>query len=167
MGPCGQEHRSGPDGSPCFCRPHFQPFCPLPPRRPNHDICVRSCLASVRGRKPLDRISFLRFKDRFLPWSWLGLRTALTGSPVDVAVSGLRCVMSSMSRCYGRVVQLRQLPTPRYHDAVAFAYRRVNVPPDGDLHPAVCTPSQAHERGPLVRTPKPLVWPSIKGYGAR
>src|SRR5439155_25965695 len=29
----------------------------------------------------------------------------------------------------------------------AFGYRRVNVPPDGDFHPAVWTPSQAHERG--------------------
>ena len=55
--------------------------------------------------------------------------------------------MFDMSRYYGRVVHLRQLPTSCRHDAVAFGYRRVNVPPDGDLHPAVCTPSQAHERG--------------------
>src|SRR5205823_13651196 len=48
---------------------------------------------------------------------------------------------------YGRVVHLRQLPTSCCHDAVAFGYRRVNVSPDGDFHPAVWTPSQAHERG--------------------
>src|SRR5438477_10164469 len=78
--------------------------------------------------------------------SWRGLRTALAGSPVGVAESGLRCVMFDMSRYYGRVVHLRQLPTSCRHDAVAFGYRRGNVPPDGDLHPAVCTPSQAHER---------------------
>jgi hypothetical protein len=39
------------------------------------------------------------------------------------------------------------VPTPCCHDAVAFGYRRVNVPPDGDFHPAVCTPPQAHKRG--------------------
>jgi len=55
--------------------------------------------------------------------------------------------MFDMSRCYGRVVHLRQLSTSCCHDAVAFGYRRVNVPPDGDFHPAVWTPSQAHERG--------------------
>src|SRR5205823_1123740 len=82
--------------------------------------------------------------------SWRGLRTALAGSPVGVAESGLRCVMFDMSRYYGRVVHLRQLPTSCRHDAVAFGYRRVNVPPDGDLHPAVCTPSQAHERRRLA-----------------
>src|SRR5438477_13112067 len=57
--------------------------------------------------------------------------------------------MFDMSRYYGRVVLLRQLPTSCRHDAVAFGYRRVNVPPDGDLHPAVCTPSQAHRRGEI------------------
>ena len=64
-----------------------------------------------------------------------------------MAESGLRCVMFFKSRCYGRVVHLGQLPTSCCHDAVAFDYRRVNVPPDGDFHPAVETPSQAHERG--------------------
>jgi len=63
-----------------------------------------------------------------------------------LAESGLRCVILLMSRCYGQVVHFRQLPTPCYHDAVAFGYRRVNVSPDGDSHPAGCTPSQAHER---------------------
>ena len=58
--------------------------------------------------------------------------------------------MFVMPHCYGRVVHLRQLSTSCYHDAVAFGYRRVNVPPDGDLHPAVSTPSQAHERDVYV-----------------
>ncbi len=48
---------------------------------------------------------------------------------------------------YGQVVHLQQLSTPCYHGAVAFGFRRVNVPPGGDFHPAMCTPSQAHERG--------------------
>lgn len=69
LGPCGQEHRSGPDGSPCLSRPHFQPFCPQPPRRPNHDICFRSLFLSVRGRRPLDRVSVTILKD----CSFLGL----------------------------------------------------------------------------------------------
>ena len=54
--------------------------------------------------------------------------------------------MFIMSPHYGRVVHFRLLPTPCCHDAVAFGYRRVNFPPDGDFHPIVCTPSQAHER---------------------
>ena len=159
FGPCGHERRSGPVGSPCLSRPHFQPFCPHPPCRPDHDICVRPRLLSVRGRWPADRVSLRRPKESFLRGSWLRLRAALTGSPVGMAVSGLRCVMSYMSRCYGRVIHLRQLPTSCCHDAVAFGYRRVNVPPDGDLHPAVCTPSQAHERrrpaGEFRSTPTP------------
>src|SRR5207253_4275554 len=163
LGPCGQEHRSGPGGSPCLSRPHFQPFCPQPPHRPNHDICARSRSLSVRGRRPLDRVPGQRLKDCFLPGSWRGLRSALTGSPVGVAVSGLRCVMSSMSRCYGRVVHLRQLSTSCCHNAVAFGYRRVNVPPDGDLHPAVCSPSQAHE--PRLSNPPQLTMTLTRSLG--
>jgi hypothetical protein len=56
-----------------------------------------------------------------------------------------------MSRCYGRVVHFRLLPTPCCHGAVAFRFRRVNVSPDRDFHPAVCTPSQARARGPPAR----------------
>ena len=144
FGPCGHEHRSSPDGSPCLSRAHVQPFCPQPPHRPNHGICVRSRFLSARGRWPEDRTSVGKSKDAFLLGSWLRLRSLLASSPVGVAESGLRCAMSLMSRYYGRVVHLRQLSTPCCHDAVAFGYRRVNVPPDGDSHPAVCTHSQAH-----------------------
>ncbi len=94
-----------------------------------------------------------RQREGFPQGSWRGLRTALAGSPVGMAESGLRCVLFDRSRRYGRVVHLRQLSTPCGHDAVAFGYRPVNVRPDGDLHPAVCTPPQAHER----RTPVRLV----------
>jgi hypothetical protein len=52
-----------------------------------------------------------------------------------------------MSRRHERVVHLWQLSTSGCPDVVAFSSRRVNVPPDGDLHPAVWSPSQAHERG--------------------
>jgi len=74
-----------------------------------------------------------------------------------MAESSSLCVMSSMSRRYGRVVHLRQLSTPCCHDAVAFGYRRVNVPPDRDFHPAGCALSQAHER----RLPAGLAQPDI------
>src|SRR6266550_2686263 len=144
FGPCGHERRSGPGGSPCLSRPHFQPFCPQPPRRLCHGICARSRSVSARGRRPVDLASLRRLKESFLLGSWPGLRSALAGSPVGAAESGLLCVMSLMSRHYGRVVHLRQLPTSCCHDAVAFGFRRVNVPPDRDFHPAVCTPSQAH-----------------------
>src|SRR5439155_9400426 len=65
-----------------------------------------------------------------------------------------RVYVVSCSTCHAitdGVVHLRQLSTSCRHGAVAFGYRRVNVPPDGDLHPAVCTPSQAHERGSVSR----------------
>ena len=112
-------------------------------------MCARSRFRSVRGRWPVDQVSLRRPKDSFLRGPWPRLRSALTGSPVGMAVSGLRCLMSYMSRCYGRVVHLRQLSTSCCHDAVAFGYRRVNVPLDGDFHPAVCTPSQPRS-GPAV-----------------
>src|SRR5213078_4831450 len=152
FGHTGHEHRSGPDGSPCLPRPHLQPFCPQPPRRPSHGICARSRFGSARGRWPVDPALGREQREQFPSRSWRGLRTALAGSPVGVAESGLRCVMFDMSRYYGRVVHLRQLSTSCRHGAVAFGYRRVNVPPDGDLHPAVCTPSQAHERARLGRS---------------
>jgi hypothetical protein len=98
--------------------------------------------------QPEDPAFERRQREDFPRGSWHGLRTALAGSPVGAAESGSRCVMSGMSRCYGRVVHLRQLSTSCCHDAVAFGCRPVNVRPDGDLHPAVWTPSQTHERGP-------------------
>src|SRR5205823_8327213 len=140
--------------SPWLPRPHLQPFCPQPPRRPSHGICSRSRFCSARGRWPEDPALGPEQREQLPRRSWRGLRTALAGSPVGVAESGLRCVMFDMSRYYGRVVHLRQLSTSCRHDAVAFGYRRVNVPPDGDLHPAVCTPSQAHERGLYAASPE-------------
>jgi len=151
FGPVGPERRSGPGGSPCLPRPHFQPFCPQTPGRPSHGICARSPFLSCRDRRPEDLTPFSGSKESFLLGSWRGLRSARAGSPVGAAESGLLCVISYRSRRYGRVVHLRQLSTPSCHDAVAFGFRRVNVPSDGDLHPAVCTPSQAHSGGPLGR----------------
>jgi hypothetical protein len=158
-----------PNGSPCFSRAHFHPFRPQPPCRPPPNISVRSPFSSVREVAPLNPGALAPQRD-FLPLgSGTGLRTALAGSPVGLAESGSRCAISFMSPCYGPVVHLRQLPTPCRHDAVAFGYRRVNVPPDRDSHPAVCTPSQAHERRPpsiqhsqalLVRFPPLLSWTS-------
>ena len=145
FGPCGQERRSGPSGSPCLWRPHVPPFRPHPPGRPSPGISFRSRFLSARDCPPVDP-AVLRWQRETLPQgSWPGLRTGLAGSPVGLAESGSRCVRVARSRCYGPVVHLRQLSTPCHHDAVAFGYRRVNVPPDGDFHPAVCSPSHAYE----------------------
>jgi hypothetical protein len=172
FGPCGHERPSGPGGSPCLPRPHFQPFCPQPPRRPSHGICARSPFVSARGRRPMDPASARRLKESFLPGSWPGLRTALAGSPVGAAESGSLCVISCMSRRYGRVVHFRQLSTPYRYGAVAFGFRRVNGPPDGDLHPVVCTPSQAHECArpraqPAYKHPIAVSVPGITFYALR
>ena len=145
FGPLGHERRSDPEGSPCLSRTHVQPFCLQPPAAPATSF-VLFTLPSVRGRTPENLASGWRPKDAVLLGSWRELRTALAGSLVGKAESSSLCVMSFMSRHYGRVVHLRQLSTPCCHDAVAFGYRRVNIPPDGDSHPAVCAPSQAHER---------------------
>ena len=146
FGPCGHERRSDPEGSPCLSRPHFQPFCSQPLHHPSPGISVRP------------RFILLGSASHWTLWL-----SATEGCPPLQVVTGAshsaRRLASRCSRigftlccshCYGRVVHLRQLPTPCCHDAVAFGYRRVNVPPDGDFHPAVCTPSQAHERRHLV-----------------
>jgi len=86
-------------------------------------------------------------KTRF---AWVPFGTALAGWPVGAAESGSRCVLSGMARGYGRVVQLRQLPTPCGHDAVAFGSRPVNDRPGGDFHLAEWTPSQAYECARLL-----------------
>ena len=156
FGPCGHERRSVPGGSPCLSRPHFQPFRPQPPNRLPPDISVRSPFLSVRKGRPFDPATARSQRESFPLGFGSGLRTAVAGSPVGMAESGSRCVMGFMSRCYGPVVHLRQLSTPCRHDAVAFGYRRVNVPPGRDSRPAVCTPSQAHERGrPRPRQVRP------------
>ena len=161
FGPVGHEHRSDPGGSPCLSRPPFPPLRPHPPRRPSHRIGARSRFLSAGGRKPENPARRQRdnlphgswpglgfpCKTRF---AWVPLGTALAGWPVGAAESGPRCVLSGMARGYGRVVQLRQLPTPCGHDAVAFGSRPVNDRPGGDFHPAMWTPSQAHECGGLL-----------------
>ena len=145
----------GPLGSPCLPRPHFQPFCSQPPHRPNLGICFGSLFVSARGRRPEDPVRQGGQREMLPLGFWPGLRTALAGSPVGVAESDLLCVMFNMSPHYGRVVHFRLLPTPCCHDAVAFGYRRVNFPPDGDFHPTMCTPSQAHERARPRAQPSP------------
>src|SRR5271157_4246712 len=151
FGPRGHERPSVPGGPPCLSRTHFQPFCLQPPRHPSHGIRARSRLLSARSRTPGDRTSLPRPKELLLPGSWRELRSALAGSLVGIAESSSLCVMSVMSRRYGRVVHLRQLSTPCHHGAVAFGFRRVNVPPGRDFHPAVWAPSQAHERAAFPR----------------
>ena len=101
FGPCGHEHPSDPGGSPCFSRPHLQPFCPQPPHRPSPGIWLRSPLLSARDRQPLDPVSAQGQRELFPHGLWPELRSALAGSPVGVAESGLRCVMCFRSRCYG------------------------------------------------------------------
>jgi hypothetical protein len=147
FGPCGHELRSGPDGSPCLSRPHFQPFCPQPPHRPNHGICSCSLFLSARGRTPVNLLPLRGRRESFPLGSWRGLRSAIAGSPVGMAESDSRCAIFIMSLCYGRVVHLRQLPTPCCHDAVAFGFRQVNLCLTGTFTPLCSTHSQAHDRG--------------------
>lgn len=144
FGPCGHEPRSVPGGSPCLARTHVQPFCSQPLHRLSPGISVRSRFLSARGCQPADPLALRREREFFPCRSWPGLRNSAR------RLAG-RCSRIGFTLCwsrrYGRVVHLRRLSTPRCHGAVAFGYRRVNVPPDGDFHPAVCTISQAHERG--------------------
>jgi hypothetical protein len=144
FGPCGHEPRSVPGGSPCLSRTHVQPFCSQPLHRPSPGISVRSRFISARVCQPADPVTLQQQREYFPSRSWPGLRNRARRLAGRCSRIGFTLCWS---RCYGRVVHLRQLPTPCCHDAVAFGYRRVNVPPDGDFHPAVCTPSQAHERG--------------------
>ncbi len=142
FGPCGHELRSVPGGSPCLSRPHVQPFCPQPLHRLRPGLSARSRLGSARDCQPADPLALRREREFFPCRSWPGLRNRTRRLASRCSRIGFTLCWS---HCYGRVVHLRQLPTPCCHDAVAFSYRRVNVPPDRDFHPAVCTPSQAHE----------------------
>ena len=144
FGPCGHELRSVPGGSPCLSRTHVQPLCSQPLHRPSPGILVRSRFVSARVCQPADPVAWRPQREVFPCRSWPGLRISARRLAGRCSRIGFTLCWS---HCYGRVVHLRQLPTPCCHDAVAFGYRRVNVPPDGDFHPAVCTPPQAHERG--------------------
>jgi hypothetical protein len=91
---------------------------PVTLRRFGDDFALASSLFAPRQRSQF-LLQFLKALSFTLSLgSWL--RTALAGSPDGMAESGLRCVISSMSHYYGRVVHLRQLPTPCCHDAVAL-----------------------------------------------
>jgi hypothetical protein len=145
--PLGHEHRSVPQRVSLLSsstRPTV--LSPITRPSPSRHFSPSTLFLWPEGqtRRPCDRGIT---EGHFPPGFGSGLRAALAGSPVGLAESGSRCAMFLRSRCYGPVVHLRLLPTPCCHDAVAFNYRRVNVPPDRDFHPAVRTPSQAHERG--------------------
>jgi len=88
FGPCDHEHRSVPGGSPGLLHPHFQPFCPQPPRHPSHGICARSRFASVRGRMPVNPALARGQREFFPPGLGQGLRSASAGSPVGAARIG-------------------------------------------------------------------------------
>jgi hypothetical protein len=80
-------------GSSCLSRPPFPPFCPQPSRRPSHGIGARSRLVFTHGRRP-ENPAFRGWpREDFPQGPWRGLRTALAGSPVGAAESGLRGVM--------------------------------------------------------------------------
>ena len=125
-------------------RTHVQPFCPQPLHRLRPGISARSRFLSARDCQPADPVTLRQQRECFPSRSWPGLRNSARRLASRCSRIGFTL---SLSRRYGRVVHLRQLPTPCCHDAVAFGFRRVNVPPDRDFHPAVCTPSQAHARG--------------------
>lgn len=117
------------------------------PSVPNHGICSCSLFLSARGRTPVNLLPLRGRRESFPLGSWRGLRSAIAGSPVGMAESDSRCAIFIMSLCYGRVVHLRQLPTPCCHDAVAFGFRQVNLCLTGTFTPLCSTHSQAHDRG--------------------
>ena len=113
-----------------------------PPPQPRHLVPFRLCFCSGLSASGPSRLAAT---EGLLPSrSWLRLRNS--ARRLAGRCSRIRFTLCC-SLCYGRVVHFRQLPTPCCHDAVAFGFRRVNVPPDGDFHPAMCTPPQTHERG--------------------
>ena len=123
FGPCGPELRSGPGGSPCLSRTHVQPFCSQPLHRPSPGILIRSRFRSARVCQPADPVAWQQQRECFPSRSWPGLRNSARRLAGRCSRIGFTLCLS---RCYGRVVHLRQLSTPCYHDAVAFSYRRVN-----------------------------------------
>jgi hypothetical protein len=149
FGPCDHEHRSDPGGSPCLLRPHFQPFRPQPLRHPSHGICSGSLfllpVTASHGTLP----SFQGRGSLFPHGCCHGLCTASAGSPVGAAESGSRRVII-LSTLLRMDCSPPAAATSCCHDAAAFGFRRVNFPPDGDLHPAVWTPSQAHACPPAA-----------------
>ena len=161
FGPRGHEHRSVSRRVSlllsCSLPTVPSPTTLPPPSRHFLSFTVSSALEG----SSVDPVSVGSPRESFPRGFGAGLRTAVAGSPVGLAESGSRCAPCFMSPGYGPVVHLRQLPTPCCHDAVAFGYRRVNVPPDRDSHPAMGTPSQAHDRnrsavaaGPSATVPR-------------
>jgi hypothetical protein len=113
-----------------------------PPPQPRHLVPFRLCFCSGLSASGPSRLAAT---EGLLPSrSWLRLRNS--ARRLAGRCSRIRFTLCC-SLCYGRVVHFRQLPTPCCHDAVAFGFRRVNVSPGRDFHPAVGTPSQAHARG--------------------
>jgi hypothetical protein len=148
FGPWGHEHRSVPQRVSLLLSSTLPTvLSPTTPPPPSRHFCSSTVFFWSEGQTRRPCVP-RNTEGHFPPGFGSGLRTALAGSPVGLAESGSLCAMFLMSRRYGPVVHLRLLPTPCRHDAVAFDCRRVNVPPDRDFHPAVCTPSQAHERPP-------------------
>ena len=92
-----------------------------------------------------------------------GLRTALAGSSLRLAESSSRG-SCSQAHGYGLAVPLRQPPTPGRHDAVAFGHRPVMPRPDGDFHPAMEAPSQAHARGVYAASTSASRQPNRTGH---
>jgi hypothetical protein len=147
FGPWGHEHRSVPQRVSLLLSSTLPTvLSPTTPPPPSRHFCSSTVFFWSEGQTRRPCVP-RNTEGHFPPGFGSGLRTALAGSPVGLAESGSLCAMFLMSRRYGPVVHLRLLPTPCRHDAVAFDCRRVNVPPDRDFHPAVSTPSQAHECG--------------------
>ncbi len=120
FGLCGHEPRSVPGGSPCLSRTHVQPFCSQPLHRPSPGISVRSRFISARVCQPADPVPWRVQRECFPSRSWPGLRNSARRLASRCSRIGFTLCLS---RCYGRVVHLRQLPTPCCHDAVAFGFQ--------------------------------------------
>jgi len=81
-----------PVGLPVYSRPTSTLLSPTtPPPQPRH---LRSFTLDLCSWPQARGLAFdARQREQFPHGSWRGLRTALAGSPVGVAESGLRCVM--------------------------------------------------------------------------
>ena len=118
---------------------------PVPPFGFVHLLLCSGPLAS----QPMEPLGSRRefIPDRF----WLRLRSAVAVSPSGVAESDSRCVIFHLTllRTGCSLSAASHLVLPRRS---CLRFQAGEPPPDRDFHPAVCTPSQAHDCG----SPLPL-----------
>jgi hypothetical protein len=158
-------NRTGPSrasGSPCLSRTHVPRFCSQPLHRPSPGLSVRSRFISARVCQPADPGAWRPPRECFPSRSWPGLRTSARRLAGRCSRIGFTWCWS---RCYGRVVHLRQLPTPCCHDAVAFGFQAGERSAWRGLSPrSVYASTGARARTPRPRKSEPI---ATRGRGVR